>query len=68
MSIAPGYTRTALVEAMRPDILRSVIARVPVQRLAEPVESTRGVVFLASDKAACITGATLSINGGKYMS
>jgi acetoacetyl-CoA reductase len=67
-AIAPGYTRTALVEAMRPDILQSVISGVPNQRLADPEEIARGVVFLASDEAAFITGATLSINGGKYMS
>jgi acetoacetyl-CoA reductase len=67
-AIAPGYTHTALVEAMRPDILQSVISRVPAQRLADPEEIARGVAFLASDEAAFITGATLSINGGKYMS
>jgi acetoacetyl-CoA reductase len=65
--IAPGYTDTAMVAAVRPDILKSIVSTVPVGRLAKPEEIARGVVFLASDDAAFITGATLSINGGKYM-
>jgi acetoacetyl-CoA reductase len=66
-AIAPGYTNTGMVAAMRPDILQSIVDRVPVHRLATPQEIARGVVFLASDDAGFITGETLSINGGKYM-
>ncbi|HUZ90673.1 MAG TPA: acetoacetyl-CoA reductase [Methylocella sp.] len=66
-AIAPGYTDTAMVAAVRPDILNKIIAMVPIGRLAKPDEIARGVVFLVSDDAAFITGATLSINGGKYM-
>lgn len=66
-AIAPGYTDTAMVAAVRPDILKSIVASVPVGRLAKPEEIARAVVFLVSDDAAFITGATLSINGGKYM-
>lgn len=65
--IAPGYTDTAMVAAVRPDILKSIVASVPMGRLAKPEEIARGVVFLVSDDAGFITGATLSINGGKYM-
>jgi len=66
-AIAPGYTDTALVAAVPPDILKGILVNVPVGRLAEPQEIARGVVFLVSDDAGFITGATLSINGGRYM-
>jgi acetoacetyl-CoA reductase len=66
-AIAPGYTDTPMVAAMRPEIPDRIVAQVPVGRLAEPEEIAHGVVFLVGDDAAFITGATLSINGGKYM-
>jgi len=65
--IAPGYTDTDMVAAVSPDVLKQIVASVPVGRLCKPDEIARCVVFLASDDAGFITGATLSINGGKYM-
>jgi acetoacetyl-CoA reductase len=50
-----------------PKVLEGILASVPVGRLATPDEIARGVLFLVEDHAAFITGATLSINGGKYM-
>ncbi len=41
---------------------------VPVGRLATPDEIARGVLFLVEDEAGFITGATLPITGGKYVS
>ena len=66
-AIAPGYTDTAMVAAVRPEMLSKIIAGVPVGRLGKPAEIARAVAFLVSDDAGFITGATLSINGGKYM-
>jgi acetoacetyl-CoA reductase len=66
-AVAPGYTDTAMVAAVRPDILNKIVSTVPVGRLAKPEEIARAVAFLASDEAAFITGETLSVNGGKYM-
>ena len=66
-AVAPGYTDTAMVAAVPPDILKKIVAAVPVGRLAKPEEIARAVVFLVSDDAGFITGETLSINGGKYM-
>lgn len=66
-AVAPGYTDTAMVAAVRPDILEKIIATVPAGRLGKPEEIAEAIVFLASDKAAFITGETLSVNGGKYM-
>ena len=66
-AIAPGYTGTPMVEAIKPQILDSIKAEIPMKRLAKPQEVAATVVFLASPEAAYITGETLSVNGGLYM-
>jgi len=65
--VAPGYTDTAMVEAVDSAVMERILASIPAGRLATPAEIARGVVFLASDDAGFITGITLSINGGKYL-
>lgn len=65
--IAPGYTDTGMVRGVPDEILKTIVSGVPAGRLATPDEIARGVVFLVADDAAFISGATLSINGGKYM-
>jgi len=65
--VAPGYTDTAMVDAVPPDALAQILKAVPMGRLATPAEIARGVVFLAADESAFISGITLPINGGKYM-
>ena len=67
-AIAPGYTATAMVSAVPPDVLERILKSVPAGRLAAAAEIARGVVFLVADDAGFINGITLSINGGKYMS
>ncbi|MFI5021713.1 MAG: acetoacetyl-CoA reductase [Alphaproteobacteria bacterium] len=67
-AIAPGYIGTEMVRAVPEDVLKSkILPLIPVGRLGEPEEVARAVVFLASDEAGFITGATLSVNGGQYM-
>jgi len=65
--IAPGYVETDMVRAVPADVLERIIARIPVGRLGKPVEIARAVLFLVADDAGFITGSTLSINGGQYM-
>lgn len=66
-AIAPGYTDTAMLNAVRPELLAQILKTVPAGRLATPAEIARGVVFLAAEDAGFINGITLSINGGKYL-
>jgi len=67
-AIAPGYINTEMVQAVPKDVLeKSILPLIPINRLGEPDEIARAVVFLASDDAGAITGSTLSINGGQYM-
>jgi acetoacetyl-CoA reductase len=49
-------------------ILSKIIAEIPIHRLADPVDIARAVVFLAAKESGFITGATLAVNGGHYMS
>ena len=65
--LAPGYTDTAMVGAVAPEVMAGILKTIPIGRLATASEIARGVVFLAADEAGFITGITLSINGGKYM-
>jgi len=67
-AICPGYINTEMVQAVPKDVLeKSILPLIPVNRLGEPEEIARAVVFLAADEAGAITGSTLTINGGQYM-
>jgi acetoacetyl-CoA reductase len=67
-AICPGYIATEMVMAVPKDVLdKNIIPQIPAGRLGQPEEVARCVVFLASDEAGFITGATLSANGGQYM-
>jgi acetoacetyl-CoA reductase len=66
--ICPGYIATEMVKAVPQDVLeKSILPQIPVGRLGEPSEIARTVVFLASDDASFITGATFTINGGQFL-
>lgn len=66
-AVAPGYIATDMVKSIKEDIMKQIVAGIPVGRLGEPEEVARCVVFLAADQAAFITGETLSVNGGQHM-
>ena len=66
-AIAPGYIDTEMVRAVPEEVLKKIVARVPVGRLGKAEEIARGVLFLVADEAGFITGSTLSINGGQHM-
>ncbi len=62
--VAPGFIETDMVK----DLPKEELAKmVPLQRFGKPEEVAAAVSFLASDEAAYITGAVLSVNGGMYM-
>ena len=64
----PGYINTERVPAVPKDVLeKNILPLIPLGRLGEPEEIARCVVFLASDDAGLITGATISANGGQYL-
>jgi len=67
-TISPGYIGTKMVTAIREDILNEkIIPQIPVSRLGKPEEIAGLIIYLASDEAAFLTGANISINGGQHM-
>lgn len=66
-AICPGYIETEMTGAMKQDVLESIIRQIPVARMGTPKEVADIVIFLASDKAGFINGATITANGGQYL-
>jgi acetoacetyl-CoA reductase len=65
--ICPGYIDTEMVQAVPPKVLEGIIATIPVGRLGKADEIAKMTAFLASDDAAFITGATMTVNGAQYI-
>lgn len=66
-AICPGYINTEMVQAVPLAVLeKSILPQIPVNRLGEPEEIARTVLFLAADDAGFVTGSTLTVNGGQY--
>ncbi|MGH6975566.1 MAG: SDR family oxidoreductase, partial [Stellaceae bacterium] len=66
-AIAPGYIDTEMVRAVPEEVLKKIVARIPIGRLGHADEIARGVLFLVADEATFVTGSTFSINGGQHM-
>ncbi len=66
-AITPGMIETHLITDLPSEVQRTLVQQIPLGRLARPEEIARVVVFLASDDASYITGATLDVNGGWIM-
>jgi 3-oxoacyl-[acyl-carrier protein] reductase len=66
-AVAPGFIKTRMTDDVPPAAIDVVVKMTPVGRLGEPEEVAAGVVYLASDAAAFITGHVLDINGGFAM-
>jgi 3-oxoacyl-[acyl-carrier protein] reductase len=63
-AVAPGFTRTKMVEAMPPEVLKQMADKVPVQRLGTTSDISNACLFLASEEASYINGTVLSVDGG----
>ena len=66
-TVSPGYVGTAMVRAIREDVLEKIVATIPVKRLGEPKEIASMVSWLASNEGGYATGAEFSVNGGQHM-
>lgn len=65
--VAPGYIDTDMVRAVPENVLESIIATIPVGRLGKAEEIASMCTYLASEEAAFITGATMTVNGAQYI-
>jgi len=66
-AIQPGLIRTAMTEAMPPDVFAERETAVPMKRAGEPAEVAGAVVFLASDLSSYVTGSVVEVGGGRYI-
>jgi acetoacetyl-CoA reductase len=67
-TISPGYIGTSMVMAIPAEVLdNKILPLIPKGRLGKPDEVAGLVAYLASEEAAFVTGANISINGGQHM-
>ncbi|MGH8278321.1 MAG: acetoacetyl-CoA reductase [Gammaproteobacteria bacterium] len=67
-TISPGYIGTKMVMAIPEEVLSGkILPQIPMSRLGKPNEIAGLVAYLASEEAAFVTGANISINGGQHM-
>ena len=66
-AIAPGYVDTEMVRAVPGEVLKKIVAKIPIGRLGHAEDIARGVAFLTAEDADFVTGSTVSINGGMHM-
>lgn len=66
--VAPGFIATDMTEVLTDEQKQTILSQVPAGHLGAPEDIAKAVAFLASDDAAYITGTTMHVNGGMYMS
>jgi 3-oxoacyl-[acyl-carrier protein] reductase len=64
--VAPGFIATDMTKDLKDEVKETILSKVPLKRLGTPEDIAHAGEFLASDKAAYITGTTLHVNGGMY--
>ncbi len=67
-TIAPGFIDTDMTKELSEDQKQAMLSQIALGRLGQPEEIAGVVAFLASDAGGYITGDTLHVNGGMYMS
>ncbi|KML51102.1 3-ketoacyl-ACP reductase [Burkholderia cepacia] len=66
--VAPGFIDTDMTKTLPEEQQAALKTQIPLGRLGSPEDIAHAVVFLASPQAGYITGTTLHVNGGMYMS
>jgi 3-oxoacyl-[acyl-carrier protein] reductase len=62
--VAPGFTRTDMLETVPEEVQEKIVAEIPLGRFAEIEDIAATVRFLASEESSYITGEVLDVNGG----
>jgi 3-oxoacyl-[acyl-carrier protein] reductase len=62
--VAPGFTKTDMLETVPEEVLDRIVAQVPLNRLAEVEDIAAVVRFLASEDSSYVTGEVMDVNGG----
>ena len=65
--VAPGFVETPMTDALNDAQKSKLLEAIPLGRMGQPGDVAAAVVYLASDEAGWVTGATLHVNGGMAM-
>ena len=65
--VSPGFIQTNMTDQINDEIKKSLMSRIPMNKLGNGEDVSNTVAFLASDAASYITGETIHVNGGMYM-
>jgi 3-oxoacyl-[acyl-carrier protein] reductase len=66
--VAPGFIATEMTDVLTDEQKSKILEKIPLQKMGETQDIASAVRFLLSDESKYITGHTLSVNGGMYMS
>ena len=66
-AVAPGFIDTPMTHALNDAQKAKLIDSIPLGRMGSPADIAAAVLYLASDEAGWVTGATLHVNGGMAM-
>jgi 3-oxoacyl-[acyl-carrier protein] reductase len=66
-AVAPGYIETKMTEVLSDEVKEGFTKQIPLGRMGSAVDIANAVVFLCSEEAGYITGATIPVNGGMLM-
>jgi len=66
-AVCPGPIETDMSKQWTEEYRQNLLAKIPLGRIGTPEDVAELTAFLASDRAAFITGETININGGTYM-
>ena len=66
-AVAPGFIETDMTEVLSDKVREAMLSMIPLQRAGTPQDVADTITFLASDRAAYITGQVIHVTGGMYM-
>ena len=66
--VSPGFIDTDMTKELSEDQRKNLLNNIPLKQLGQPEDIANAVLFLASDMGSYISGETLHVNGGMYMS
>jgi 3-oxoacyl-[acyl-carrier protein] reductase len=67
-AVAPGFIETPMTHVLTDEQKTGILTQIPLARMGTDADIAHAVTFLASEEAGYITGTTLDVNGGMYMS